>query len=369
MIFYIVLWSVFLMLSIQHLITKTMLPRWFYMVVILGLSIFVVGCRYYVGTDWFNYVSYYYTGISVGKEDGRLEPLFTLFRNVCYSLGFSHAVFFSIISFISLSMVYVAALKFKIDNIALVFLCYLSLFFCNNQFNIIRQGVLISCVWLSFAYKAEGSVAKALICLLFGCGFHYAGFFFIPMVFVIDKPYGRLVVFFGFLLAIGLYLSRFAMNIDDYFPSLAENDRVEGYFNNERWGDRGLSAGFFFNLMILVGSYFYFSKEYDNDVCCRVLINGLFWAIVVGFSMNSLSVFVQRIGNCLNMSLIFLWCYIFNKLKTKIPLFRIFLGLVFLIYLALYFNVSLQAQNKYMEYTMVPYRIDICQLRSNWYGY
>lgn len=358
MTIYIVIWIICFVLSFSGIFRKAKSS-----VGIVLILLFVFACivafRVDVGQDWEGYKLFYYSGYAYDKPDGKTEPIFTLVRHVCYYLGFSHAIFFLILSFFSLYALNKAAVLMNIRNHYVVFFVYLSLFFCSLQFNIFRTAIMASCVWLSFAYKSRGELMKAIIWCLIGCGFHFIAVLFLPLIFFINSNlkakwyYGLLAVAF-FLFAINL-----SGRILSFFPWLALIDRVESYAEFDEDKAYGLSLGMIFNLCFCLALRFLYRDRYDKETTFRILMNVLLLNNILVLSLNGLGTIVARIGQALNMTAIFLWPYVFSNIRKQT--IKLGLGTLFTIYLALFYYKTWGGEGSETS-KMLPYTFDISQL-------
>ncbi len=357
---YIVIWIIFLLLCSPGILKNASSSHGIVQIIIMALAI-IVAFRYEVGTDWINYKQYYYSGIAFDKPSGKAEPIFMFIRDICYKLGFSHALFFLVNSLISLYAIYKAALLFNVRNIYITFFVYLSLFFCSLQFNIVRTGVMASCVWLAYAYKSQEKLLKAIIWIGIGIGFHYIALIFLPFLFIINK---RLTTkWFVSVLGVGvlLYVIRFGSKILELFPFLALIDRVSGYVDSGEAESYGLSMGVMFNMALCVCLYFKYRKEYDDNNKYRILLNVLLLNNIIVLSINELGTIIARIGQTFNMTAIFLWPFVFSKLKKMDS--RIIIGLLFIVYLGLfYYRTWADDGNSATSGDMLPYTFDLTQL-------
>lgn len=359
MAFYIILWSFFLVLSISDVFGKKLSSGPIILLILL-LAVFV-GFRVDVGDDWAGYRNFYYTGIAEDKASGKMEPVFTLIRWICYHLGLSHALFFYVVSCFSLFCIYRAAQIFKVDNVYLVLFVYLSLFFCNFQFNIVRNGAMASCMWMAFAYKSQRQPNKALVWAAIGTGFHLVGAIIFLLLFVIDK---RLSVKWGIIIlgiGLGLFAFQFSQRLMALFPFLALIDRLEGYVDSDRAEGYGMSIGLIFNIAMFAILFFkFFKTEYQRSSTFRVLLNSMLISITVSLALNDFGTVVARIGQPLNMASLFLWPMLFSNLHKKS--YKVLIFLVMSAYLFLYYQKSWNVVRENGDTPMLPYQIEMSQI-------
>lgn len=358
MTFYVLLWAVLLFLATLQGTMEKKMPSSVFCIILFILSIFVVGCRYQVGSDWDSYRTFYYDGYVYDRSSGILEPLFSSIRDICYLIGASHAIFFAVLSLFSLFLLKKTAENFNIGNLYFVLFIYLSMYFCNYQFNIVRQGVLASCVWYGFSEKYLGNTKSALVWILVGCGFHFSGVFFIPILFIITKCIPTKIV----LLILFCSYVGFLIGVSDiiigFFPLLQMFEKVSGYVDSTSQEQYGLSAGMIFNTMLVIYC-FIMNKEYNNSLPMRIVLNAILGAIVISCLLNSFSAIVSRIANLLNMALVFFWPIFLNAQKSKFV--RFLIAICMLLYLFLYYNISYNSKSG-GDSAMLPFQIRIEQL-------
>ncbi len=358
--FYIILWTVFLGLSFSGIFGYAKPSYKPMMIAIFILAIFVA-FRVDVGSDWESYKNYYYTGYAEDKTSGKMELGFSLVRNICYYLGLSHAVFFYVLSCMSMFAINKAAKLFGVQNVYITFFVYIALFFCSLQFNIIRNGLVASFVWLAYAYWARNMKTKAWIWIFVASSFHLVGFIFIPFMLFVDKQWKKKTVIIILGVAVALFIVRFGERLMSLFPFLALIDRLEGAMDTDRTDGYGFSLGMMFNIGLFIYFYFFRDKEYEKDCVHRVLTNAMLFSVVIGLTLNAFNIIVARIGQPLNMALIFIWPAILFGMKKKSV--KMLVGLCLILYLGLYFYKPLvEDQKNDREAKLVPYTIDLGQM-------
>ena len=358
--FYLVLFACFLFLSASGLFGKSR-PSQKPILVLIFIMAFFVAFRYNVGSDWGSYRNFYYTGIAEDKASGKTDIGFTLLRDICYHLGFSHAIFFYVISCLSLWAIYKTGKLLKVENMYIMFLIYISLFFCNFQFNIVRNGAMASFAWLAFAYRANGLYKRAWLWMIVASSFHIVGLIFFPFMLLIDMPWKKKYVFITLCVAFGLFMINFGENVVSLFPFLKLIDRIEGYVDTDRHDSYGLSIGMLFNIGLFMFTYFYYNQDYKERPGLQVALNAMLINIVICLTLNVFDTIVARIGQPMNMASLILWPFVFYKIKT--PLYKIGLSCLFIVYLGLYYHKSWT--NDDVDRRMLPYQIEMSQLFEN----
>ena len=359
MTFYWSLWAFFFILSLFWN-NKNYTQNYKILALVIIILALITGGREYVGADWETYKSFYLTGIADDKSSGKTELLFQLLRDVSYYIGLSYGMFCSIVALLSLSILIKALKLFEIKNCYIGFLVYLSLFFCNYQFNIIRHGVMASFILLGVAYLSKGDKRKALISVTVGCGFHLTGLIFIPLFFIIGKAFSRKWCLIVVALSFVFFITDLSGKIMAAFPFLALIDRVSGYVDTDQEESYKLSIGTIGFLLIAVYTILFRKKDYYNNIGLRIATNMVLISFIVFCSLNAFSAIVQRLGNLFNLGVIVVIPYYWQntwKLSSKIVVRSLIIA-----YLALYYPKTWNVPNEKGEYSMLPFKTDITNL-------
>lgn len=359
MFFYWGLWFLFLLLALLWQV-KYSEQGYRVLFVLVFLLAIIIGGREFVGSDWESYQTYYETGFAYDKVSGKMESLFGFVRNVCSFFGLSYGFFCFICSLLSLSILCLALKKMGVRNCFVAFLVYLSLFFCNYQFNIIRHGLLASFLFLGFSYLAEGKQLKAVICMLAGTGFHIMGLLFIPFVFFINKSISKKVAIIVVVGSFIVYFADLSGRIMDAFPFLAMIDRVGGYVDADLNESYKLSIGTIGFMVIAVYSICFRRDDYKNNSVFRITANMVLMGFIVFCALNAFSAIVQRVGNMLNLGVVFLLPYLWQGYKKKRV--KLVVRCAVIAYLALYYPKSWDVQNEDGDYPMLPFKTEITNL-------
>ena len=347
MTFYYVIWGGVLVLSLPRLFrTSTKLPVSL-LYVLMSIVALLIACRVDVGSDWSNYVELYVSDNLLNDDVSRIEPLYRLSRWIFYPLGFSYQGYFFIISMFMMCTIYWASKKLGIANYYLSFWVYISTIFCSYQLNTIRSGLMATCIWIAIVYLCEGNRKKSIIWTLVGTGFHYAGLIFLPRLFLLNKNYKKKYVFIVLGLSYIILATHLGTRVLDAIPLLASFERLSRYTDTSLTENAGISMGNIMNLCVYLYCLFAFRKEYESDSKYRIIINAFLMCLVITAAFNAFSTIVSRIGQVLNMSLIFMWPLIFQKLRSSFIKFGLLV--VFAAYLYMYYMKAFQI-NEVMGY-------------------
>lgn len=360
-IFYYIVWVIVLMIALAEHIRKKPFHKPAVATLFMVAAV-LVACRVDVGADWSNYKFLFYNGYeAVGNRDASLiEPLFMLIRAILYGLGFTHSIFFFVLSLLSLFAIRKAAKLFGIKYFMTVFLVYYSMFFLNYQCNIVRHGVMASFVWLSFAYRSRGEIKAAIISILVALGFHITALLFVPFLFLLDRKYSMSIVFIALAVSYAAYFLHLSERVMSLFPFLYESERMATYVVSERYTqDVGLTLGSQLQVFLFIFLYLQHHKLYNKNPHFRFLLNALLFDFVLLCFLNSFSAIISRVCNTFFMAMVFLLPMFWEKLR--IPSNRIIAGVLVTLYLFLAFPKTFVIQEGgYSE--MLPYRMEIKQL-------
>ncbi len=354
MVFYRSIWSFFLVMTLLWHDSKKNDRHYYLLLFCIFILAVLTGGREGVGNDWTSYkYMYLYGEATSGQLLDEIEPLFRLLMIICKSLKLPYGLFLFILSFISLSVIWKALKVNNVRNCWYAFLIYLSLVFCNYQFGIIRHGAMSSFVILGYSYLCkyhtiEGNIKSgkkrwhyllySVLCVLIGAGFHTSGLLFvlfIPLLGLKIKPRAAALLFVSaFLIYYSGFLSVFGGTLDFVFH---ETD-YEGYLDVDRWGEYGFSMGVISKVIIFVYLYFLYKDRYDNNKAYRLWINLLLICLIFIISVNQLGVLIQRLGNTMTVSFIFLLPSVSNHFSKSIEKNIIFV--LFILYLALFYQLS-----------------------------
>ena len=317
-VFYYILWTLVFFLALAEHVRKKPFNDVVVSAVLLVAAV-LVACRMEVGADWANYKFFYYNGYDVtGRDGSSMEPIFLLIRTIFFYLGFSHAVFFFVLSLVSLFAIRKAAQLFGIKYFMTVILVYYSMFFLNYQFNIVRHGLMASFVWLSFAYKSKGEIRTAIISIIVALGFHLMALIFIPFLFFLDKCLSKRLVF---IILAGSYLTFFlqlSMRIIAFFPFLFELERTASFVTSGNFVmDYGLTLGSQIQVFLFIFLYLRYPASYNKSPRFRVLVNSLLFGFLLLCVLNAFNAIISRICNSLFMAMIFLLPLLIEKSIEK----------------------------------------------------
>ena len=357
--FYYIIWAVLLLMALMERILKRPFGRSVVALVILILAV-IVGCRYEVGADWPDYRAYYYSGIIFdGGFERSVEPLYVLGQNIFRYLGFTHAVYFMVLSIISLCCYYKASRILEIEYFMTVLFLYFTLVFLNYQFNVIRQGMMASFVWLAFAYRIVANNRAAIICLIVALGFHYTAIAFVPIVFLADRLFSLFEITIIIVASFACLILDVSYRILSMFPILTAIDRTSNFVTSETFHvEGGFSFGLMVMLLVFLFVYICIREGYENDPRLRTLANLILFDFFFTCVFNTFSIFQERVCRVMFFSMVFLLPIIVEKIEK--PLSRIVAMMVIVAYSLVAFPKTFAVHDG--SSTLLPYKIDVIQL-------
>ncbi len=280
----------------------------------------VLGCRYGVGTDWYNYKDYYIE--SLRGNDLNLEYLFATLNKVVAYLGFDYPFFFFIVSFIHIKCLY----TFLLEHRKILFFGIL-LFFLGGPFitslNIIRQVTSFFIFLLSIKYIIRHDWKRYLLLTLIAYGFHSSSIILLPLYFVnrininlINRSFILSSLFLMSLL-IGKYL--LTSFVDIFFANITSMQymRYESSFleNNLTYGFGFLSIKVIDFLLIFLAPQLLKNNSKEG-------FHEIWWIYYIGvliFNIGMSNELIIRLSFCLVslrfIVLAFLFDYSFSNVK------------------------------------------------------
>lgn len=363
--FYYIVWVILLVLALIERAQKRPFGKGF-VALVFFIAAIIVGCRYEVGADWAGYLQHYYTGVEYYSGDYNkgieksVEPLYAFFRYIFYSFGLSHAVFFIFLSLVSMYCYYKASKLLGIKFFMTVFFVYFSLVFLNYQFNVIRQGMMASFVWLAFAYKTVDNIKGSLISIAIALGFHYTALAFIPLVFLADRRFPIIEIAIIVGLSFACLIMDVSYRILSFFPILTVLDRTANFVTSETFHiEGGLDFGMIVMLAVFFFVYLYFKGGYKQDSHLRMLANVILFDFLLSCIFNTFNIFQERVCRVLFFSMVFLLPLIVEKFKK--PGFKVIAMTVVIAYAFLTFPKTFAVHDDGYS-TLLPYKIDLFQI-------
>ena len=155
----------------------------------LAIPIIISALRYYVGTDYENYMrsyerfSYYslYDILTEGQE-----ILFLVVIKIA-ALFNNYQIIFFIMAFLTVVIMYFTLFNYK-EKLSLGFMFFIYLFmYFTSSFNLVKQCLAVVIVAYSYKFIFNREGKKFLITIIIASLFHVSAFLFLPFYFVVNK--------------------------------------------------------------------------------------------------------------------------------------------------------------------------------------
>lgn len=259
------------------------------------IPILIGGLRYFVGTDYTNYIDYYTVYGSMPLEsylskNGIFEILFYFIARISFLATHNYYLLFFVSNLLIVIFTFLATEKNTIKNKYLIWLLFLFLYF-PMFLNAVRQGISISITFYMIMLILNGEYKKSLIISLLSPLFHASGVITILLYIILYylnrnvKKTRQNVIIISLIsmlfIPIGFYLIHFIPYLNQY--SKYESIIAEG--NNYT---------FYLKAMILIILFIFYKgvEKQDNNTFYYYLI---FASEVVLTLLGFISPFIKRI--------------------------------------------------------------------------
>ena len=260
------------------------------------IPVLIGGLRYFVGTDYTNYIDYYiiYGPMPLSEYlsiNGVFEILFYFIARISYLCTNQYYLMFFISNALVVIFAYFAVQKSKINNKYLIWLLFLLLYF-PMFLNVIRQGISVVITYYMIMLLLNNENKKALIISIFSPLFHASGIVTILLYFVLFFVKKRVkesiknIFFFSALLLMLIPLASYLLSLSSYFGRYLAYESIDVEGNNYT---------FYLIFVILILSLLFYNgmKKIDKNSFCYYL---LFAAEVVLTLLGFISPFIKRIA-------------------------------------------------------------------------
>ncbi len=259
------------------------------------IPLLIGGFRYFVGTDYTNYIDYYiiYGPMSLSdylSKNGIFEILFYFIARISYLLTDKYYLLFFVSNMLIVIFAYFAIEKAKIGNKYLVWLMFLFLYF-PMFLNVVRQGISIVITYYMITLLLNNEYKKSFIISLLSPLFHASGVVTIILYFILlfvkkkIKKNIKNIFTFSILLLMIIPLASYLLSLSSYFSRylIYENVDVEG--NNYT---------FYLIFVILIFTLLFYKGMEKND-SNSFFYYLLFASEVVLTLLGFISPFIKRI--------------------------------------------------------------------------
>jgi len=280
-----------------------------YIFVFLILIIFI-GFRGLLYTDWQNYYQTYKYAPTLFDGDKMLfffserkeEKGFLIFTIICKTIS-SNYFFFQFISFIiDLFILYYFFKRIIPKYIVLGFLFFILFSGLGIEFNLLRNSKSIMLFIISLKYLEKKNFIKYLICNIIGLMFHAISLLFIPLYFIIDKKFSRIIILTLFFIGNLLFLLHieWCKPILTYISNIISG-RIEilikQYLSSTFYSKAyGISIGYLERLLSFFIIY-YFSKKLCNLNKNNIIYINIFYLYIFIFLyFSEMTIILERIA-------------------------------------------------------------------------
>lgn len=259
------------------------------------LLTFLSAARYYTGTDYVNYATYYgYYQKGIDPSWLNFEPGFEAMIRAFVAMGQQHQAFFAAVSVIIMVLVYIGYRRSS-EDIALSLFLFVTLYFYFNSFNVMRQYIAMALTLCTFKDIREKHWWRFLVVTLIACLFHTSAVVFIPAYFLAHiKMRSPWYVFLAAAAVLLRLLFRPIMNlIVRILP------RYATYLNFEGGGAavNMLILALVLLLLLLLRTMQRTKREHpDKMTDLNMHINLSFWALVF-MTFSSINTLFSRVGS------------------------------------------------------------------------
>ena len=318
------------------------------------ILVFVSGMRYYVGTDYSMYRSYFKNINTIGigsNTQVKMKPLYHQINRIIKKITSDDRIFFFIISFITVTLIFIA-IKQQSVNYKLSIFLFITLGYYHYSFNEMRQFISVAVFILSGKYIKDRCFKKYLICILIASSIHTSALILLPLYFFVNKLYSirvyQIIIAIIPLIYIGykFVLDNVAIII---FPK---------YYNNyissmSRYLSEGAGRTTLVLFCIVIGYCLLnfnslFNKKDYNVIYFNITVIGLIFSVI---SLKSFM--IGRIGYYFGIYLILFIPGIICEMHKRNKKYQLFLVSLCVSFCLIYFAKVL------VNGGVIPYRLNI----------
>jgi hypothetical protein len=222
---------IYLILNFINFILSNLKDKIFQVIFVVFL-ILLVGLRYNVGTDWYEYEALYYQLNYQNLVQSKLGFLFSLVLVLFKSIGLNFIAFSFVLFSVSL-LLFERTINSFSKNYFFSFFLYLNTVFLIFHINGIRQGLALSIIFYSIKYIFNNKKNKFLFSVLFASFFHLSAILFLPIYWLkkIEITKSRLFAIFIICL-LTIHFNPFSVLVENIAVYLNIKNVVY-YINNE----------------------------------------------------------------------------------------------------------------------------------------
>ncbi|WP_235243023.1 EpsG family protein [Fusobacterium mortiferum] len=341
--FYIVLYFIVIILLYRK--------KFLYLNVLLVL---LIGFRYNVGTDYWNYTNNFLYQNIFAYEVG-----FKLLNKLLFLFTSNSQVLFLCSGIISIFFMWKGIKNYNIDN-RLLYYIYFCMYFIEPNFNLTRHGIAMSISYYALSVKNN---YKRFLLILFASVFHK-----VALVLIIIILFKRVNIRYYIIFLLSSILIYF-LDID-ILKILYENNliisdylkwKIKVYMYTRELSDKNITIGIVYRLILLLICLINLKLWKKNQEIIKILI-----ASNISFFILSINgVFYERVANLLYLFEINILAILFLKKNIIAKIFIVIL--VTLFYLKISFKENTEkGQFIYQKkYKYIPYKMKLINKETN----
>lgn len=223
-----------------------------------------------------------------------------LFRNLSYEIMIFIIALFSI----GLKLLFIEK---NLEKKCLAMFFYYSSFYLTYDMGVLRQGIALGILIWGYKYISERNLKKFIMIMVISSFFHVTSVIFIPLYFIYNHKFDRIVYYFIILLAfcsIFLHLSRYLLPFFIAYGGSLTGDKLEYYSTN--YTQVNIVVNMIKRIVIFVFFYEYMRyKKVDNSN--YLYLNAYVISIVMSCLFVDITVIANRGTVILYMSQIFIF--------------------------------------------------------------
>lgn len=276
-----------------------------------GIFILFYGFRGYIGTDWFNYNTYYEQATLKTWSESDYELGFAFLSKLLHDIGVPYLDFVFIIVVLQVFL-WDRVLKLLNLPIALSYIILISIF-PLLVIDLLRNFTSILIALQGVAYLIRGEKKGAISYFLLSILFHTTGIFFFFLFFIRKTYLNKKVAWV--LTCVGLVFYFLQLRVVDNIIELLGGfvgGRVEYLADSAISSEQGygIRFGIIEKLIFLFIVLFNYDSLTNNKKISPLIINAFFIYIFIQLYFSTIDAFVNR------FSLLFFWSYLFVLVKT-----------------------------------------------------
>ena len=213
---------------------------WIFLIVLF--PVMILGLRYGIGSDYFNYHDYYDKARSLGLSSiMQTEPLFLLVSYLGILIFQDYYGMLLIVAFLTMYLMVLGLNRFRDDfSLPMAMLVYLTLLFGPSS-NILRQALAVSVIMIAFGFLEKQRFYSYAIMVGIATLFHASAIICLPLYFINVRKAAYLsrtkkLIIVAVILALP-FLYTMMMNILSNISYFAGYFKAYDFFNyTARWG-------------------------------------------------------------------------------------------------------------------------------------